>query len=54
MSTISLRLPQSLHNQVRKLAQEEQISINHAESLSGDAGLAVGVEASADLKTKIG
>ena len=28
MSTISLRLPDSLHNHIRKLAQEEQISIN--------------------------
>ncbi len=28
MSTISLRLPDSLHNHIRKLAQEERISIN--------------------------
>ncbi len=28
MSTISLRLPDSLHRQVRKLAQEESVSIN--------------------------
>ena len=28
MSTISLRLPDSLHKRVRKLAQEEQVSIN--------------------------
>ena len=28
MSTISLRLPESLHNQVRELASQEGISIN--------------------------
>ncbi|MEA2692795.1 MAG: peptide/nickel transport system permease protein [Acidobacteriota bacterium] len=28
MSTISLRLPDSLHKQIRKLAQEDGISIN--------------------------
>lgn len=28
MSTISLRLPESLHKRVRELAQREQISIN--------------------------
>jgi hypothetical protein len=28
MSTISLRLPESLHNQIRKLAAEDGISIN--------------------------
>jgi len=28
MSTISLRLPESLHKQVRELAQRENISIN--------------------------
>jgi len=28
MSTISLRLPESLHKQIRKLANEEGISIN--------------------------
>jgi hypothetical protein len=28
MSTISLRLPDSLHNQIRKLANEDGISIN--------------------------
>lgn len=28
MSTISLRLPDSLHNRIRKLAKEEQVSIN--------------------------
>ena len=28
MSTISLRLPNSLHETVRKLAKEEQVSIN--------------------------
>jgi predicted HicB family RNase H-like nuclease len=28
MSTISLRLPDSLHKQVRKLAEQESVSIN--------------------------
>jgi predicted transcriptional regulator len=28
MSTISLRLPDSLHKQVRKLAEKESVSIN--------------------------
>ncbi len=28
MSTISLRLPDSLHREVRKLAQKESVSIN--------------------------
>jgi predicted HicB family RNase H-like nuclease len=28
MSTISLRLPESLHRQVRELAQRENVSIN--------------------------
>ena len=28
MSTISLRLPESLHRQLRKLAKEEGVSIN--------------------------
>jgi len=28
MSTISLRLPESLHNSVRELAKQENISIN--------------------------
>ncbi len=28
MSTISLRLPNSLHDTLRELAQEEQVSIN--------------------------
>ena len=28
MSTISLRLPESLHKRVRELAREEEISIN--------------------------
>lgn len=28
MSTISLRLPESLHNKVRELAKEEDVSIN--------------------------
>jgi len=29
MSAISLRLPPSLHKQVRELAQHDQISMNH-------------------------
>ncbi|RMD66359.1 toxin-antitoxin system HicB family antitoxin [Candidatus Parcubacteria bacterium] len=29
MSTISLRLPDSLHATVRELAKKEQVSINH-------------------------
>ena len=28
MSTLSLRLPESLHNQVRILAKQEEVSIN--------------------------
>jgi len=28
MSTISLRLPESLHNKVRELAKQENVSIN--------------------------
>ena len=28
MSTISLRLPESIHNQVRQLAKEDGVSIN--------------------------
>jgi predicted transcriptional regulator len=43
MSTISLRLPDSLHKQVRKLAEQESVSINQlitlalAEKLSAPA-----------------
>ncbi|MGA1194236.1 MAG: toxin-antitoxin system HicB family antitoxin [Kiritimatiellia bacterium] len=29
MSTLSLRLPDSLHDMARKLAKEENVSINH-------------------------
>jgi len=29
MSTISLRLPESLHNELRELSKREGISINH-------------------------
>jgi predicted transcriptional regulator len=41
MSTISLRLPDSLHDQVRELAKQENVSINQfitlalAEKISG-------------------
>lgn len=34
MSTISLRLPDSLHKQVRKLAQQENVSINQLITLA--------------------
>lgn len=34
MSTISLRLPDSLHKQVRKLAQKENVSINQLITLA--------------------
>lgn len=34
MSTISLRLPDSLHNELRKLAQREHVSINHLATLA--------------------
>jgi len=34
MSTISLRLPDSLHDKVRELAEKENISINHLVTLS--------------------
>ena len=34
MSTISLRLPDSLHKQVRKLAQKESVSINQLVTLA--------------------
>ncbi len=34
MSTISLRLPNSLHNTIRGLAREEQISINQFVTLA--------------------
>jgi predicted transcriptional regulator len=34
MSTISLRLPDSLHKQVRKLAEQESVSINQLITLA--------------------
>ena len=34
MSTISLRLPDSLHEEVRKLAERENISINQLATLA--------------------
>jgi len=34
MSTISLRLPDSLHNEVRKLAARENVSINQLATLA--------------------
>ena len=34
MSTISLRLPDSLHKQVRKLAKKESVSINQLITLA--------------------
>lgn len=34
MSTISLRLPESLHNQVRKVAAQENVSINQLITLA--------------------
>lgn len=34
MSTISLRLPDSLHNRVRELAEKESISINQLITLA--------------------
>jgi predicted transcriptional regulator len=34
MSTISLRLPNSLHEEVRKLAERENISINQLATLA--------------------
>jgi hypothetical protein len=34
MSTLSLRLPESLHEMARKLAKEEKISINHLITLA--------------------
>lgn len=34
MSTISLRLPDSLHKQVRKLAKQENVSINQLITLA--------------------
>lgn len=34
MSTISLRLPDSLHNTARELAERENISINHLITLA--------------------
>ena len=34
MSVLSLRLPDSLHKQVKKLAKQENISINHLATLA--------------------
>jgi len=34
MSTISLRLPDSLHAEIRKLAERENVSINHLATLA--------------------
>lgn len=34
MSTISLRLPDSLHNEARRLARKEKVSINHLATLA--------------------
>ncbi len=34
MSTISLRLPDSLHDEMRKLAARENVSINHLVTLA--------------------
>lgn len=34
MSTISLRLPDSLHDAIRKLARKEHVSINHLATLA--------------------
>lgn len=34
MSTISLRLPDSLHKQVRKLAEKESVSVNQLVTLA--------------------
>jgi predicted transcriptional regulator len=34
VSTISLRLPDSLHDEIRKLAQRENVSINQLASLA--------------------
>jgi predicted transcriptional regulator len=34
MSTISLRLPDSLHDKVRELAEKENVSINHLVTLA--------------------
>ncbi len=41
MSTISLRLPESLHKQIRRLANEEGISINQFLSTAAAEKLAV-------------
>jgi hypothetical protein len=41
MSTISLRLPDSLHKQIRKLANEDGISINQFLSTAAAEKLAV-------------
>lgn len=34
MSVLSLRLPDSLHNEVKKLAKRENVSINHIATLA--------------------
>ncbi len=34
MSTIGLRLPDSLHDEIRKLAKRESVSINHLAPLA--------------------
>ena len=34
MSTLSLRLPESLHNEIRKLAARENVSINQLATLA--------------------
>ena len=34
MSTISLRLPDSLHNEIRRLARRENVSINQLATLA--------------------
>ena len=54
MSTLSLRLPESLHKKIRELASEEGVSINNP-SLSGKcrACEAEGVVASANTPTPL-
>ncbi len=34
MSTISLRLPDSLHDEIRRLAKRENVSVNHLATLA--------------------
>lgn len=41
MSTISLRLPESLHKQIRKLAEEDGVSINQFISTAAAEKVAV-------------